>query len=634
MVPGDTWVYDFANPTHRRMLARTLYYADTIIGKDVVFDIIHLRRFPALRAALDGFRHTLIDVSWLNFLQCEVRPERALKNIGPVLGKYRYDPEATLAGGHRYLAPFAVDANGNSCMHYNAEDTHNSILAAAEFAARIIDEFPDTDKLSPFCLTHFSELQWTAVRMSEAGVPVHRASLVALERSLTATVARCDKSLAAQALQMEGRGSDSSRRGFIEKALDHIDETIDVAEAIEHESVWVAKHLVHITKTGKVSMDETTRATALHLLPKDDTIYRPALELWNERSVANTLITRHTCPLLRYKRPSSLGKMKDKPLASKLVPSPLPTARALGIELAYPSWFVVPSAFKDDRGGPGGQRQGRMSASSPPVSQWNVPLKRCVRSRFYNGSIVAADLSQIELRVAAVCSGEPTMLDNYAHDGDLHGDRAVFVFGPDVVNDPAFHSGDMQTDPRQWAKRFNFEDLYWAGAKKMQEMLLLESGVFRPIAFFYEVVDSRSELRPTLYAWQRSLVAKAHRDGVLILPFTGHSRSLIAAKPNEAVNFPVQTIAAVTMVAVQRELHRLLPALNHPAPPCYLITNWYDANYFDCAPSFLSELKDAFAIAIHHVAHTGYWAQICSYYGHYVPLKYELKSAPTADAAA
>ena len=103
LVPGPTFTLDLTDPTSHRYLLAWLRHADTIVGMNLPFDILWLRAFtPELALALSG-RHTLIDLSVVNFLHSELRPERSLKSLGPVLGTHSYRDDATLKDGRRFV---------------------------------------------------------------------------------------------------------------------------------------------------------------------------------------------------------------------------------------------------------------------------------------------------------------------------------------------------------------------------------------------------------------------------------------------------------------------------------------------------------------------------------------------------
>lgn len=79
--------------------------------------------------------------------------------------------------------------------------------------------------------------------------------------------------------------------------------------------------------------------------------------------------------------------------------------------------------------------------------------------------LIAPDLSQAELRIAASMANEPTMIDIYRSGGDIHRATAAVVMG---VTDEAFAALDakIQKEARQKAKAVNFGFLYGMWWKK------------------------------------------------------------------------------------------------------------------------------------------------------------------------
>lgn len=105
----------------------------------------------------------------------------------------------------------------------------------------------------------------------------------------------------------------------------------------------------------------------------------------------------------------------------------------------YPSWWQC------------GTETGRMSASKPPMQQVNRAAGH--RSCFIappGRVLVKADYSQIELRCAAVISGDEAMLEAYRNGEDLHTATARTMLGRDFVND------EEKRRARQLAKACNF----------------------------------------------------------------------------------------------------------------------------------------------------------------------------------
>ncbi|MBO9493655.1 DNA polymerase I [Thalassotalea sp. G20_0] len=100
---------------------------------------------------------------------------------------------------------------------------------------------------------------------------------------------------------------------------------------------------------------------------------------------------------------------------------------------------------------------GRLSSSDPNLQ--NIPIRtpegRRVRQAFIateGYQLVAADYSQIELRIMAHLSGDKGLLDAFAHGLDIHKATAAEVFG--VALD------DVTGDQRRSAKAINFGLIY------------------------------------------------------------------------------------------------------------------------------------------------------------------------------
>jgi hypothetical protein len=381
---------------------------------------------------------------------------------------------------------------------------------------------------------------------------------------------------------------------------------------------------VRTKKKGEIATSAPLRALLLALLP-DDHEARPILTAWAEHTTAYGNISKYTAPLL-YRRRTNC----KQPFDSILLPQPTTRHRNPAVQITYPRWYMVPGAYKDDSSDRGGQKQARPSAQAPQAQQFPPEIFACICSRYLGGSIIGPDLSQIELRTAALLSGDESLVQNYREGRDLHTDRAVYIFGPSVTSEPTFKSG-LPTDKRQWSKTLNFEDLYMAGPAKMQQKLLEDSGIIYPLSFFEEVVRSRRELRPGLVEWQRGLIQTVERQGYLELPITGHGRTFFGGivgsnKVNEVVNFPVQAFAALTMRDIALTVCDNLPPLSHPDPPIVFFMDRYDACYIDCKPGYEEEARSIYADAVRRCDTTGLWGQMQDLLGREVPLKYDMKT--------
>ena len=107
---------------------------------------------------------------------------------------------------------------------------------------------------------------------------------------------------------------------------------------------------------------------------------------------------------------------------------------------------------------------GRLSSSAPNLQ--NIPIRtemgRQVRRAFVaeEGSVLlAADYSQVELRILAHISQDPAMLGAFARDEDIHTSTAAFLFDVPL--------GEVDQEMRRVAKSINFGISYGMGGYGM-----------------------------------------------------------------------------------------------------------------------------------------------------------------------
>lgn len=594
--PGPSFVFQMHLPAHRRHLSRWLAHAHTIIGMNLQFDLLYLRSQPDFRFHLG--HQTLIDLSVLNYLHSELRPERSLKALGPVLGTHSYS-SAQLDRTKRYH-----DARSPELHRYNAADTHNTLLASAELARRIRSDYPLTSKLSPECIAHYSDTIWTVVRMSESGVPMDRAGLSRLDADVVSRLRDAEDAAASLGLVLTGPGSARSKMGLMQAACSWIE---------EHRDPSIRSHpLFQLTEAKKeIAVNDVNRQLFLsHRLPEDLTAQ---LELLGTYSSLQKLLSSYLYPLLRHQR------MDPSNRSSVLVPRPNGP-----VGVSYPTWFVTPTASKDGAGAEGGTLQGRITCKNFRHQTDPDEIKRYYRSRWPSGHVVGYDLSQIEMVVAGLLSGDEALCSAFRADPplDLHTSRAIQVFGPDIVDDP-----DFKKVYRQAAKGANFGDLFRAGAPTLQTQVFRMTGVVVPMSICENIVKTRSSSRPGLWDWQERLIRETRARGYVELPFIGQSRRFMggdAYDVSEIVNMPIQCTAGNVLLRIQHHLHRSLPSINSASPDVHMFLNVYDAIYFDVrSDEALVRLDELFRDAFTYVTTQGYWARLCESVGRHVPIRYE-----------
>lgn len=258
--PGTTFIFYPQIPEHSRCLLEWLLYADTHIGMNLQYDYGFLTYVnPAFHAALSFRPLAILDISYLNYLEDPSRPEKSLKDIGPVTGSHWYSPEDA-DGSHRYASPRDRDHRS-----YNAQDTHNSLILVANLARRILqcsstsspspsssasasssaasrNDIPrgdlaaslglgsSRDRYSPDSIAFYSDLIATVCNFNRVGVPFDRDALVRLHDRYsrrTRVIARgclAHYNLALTKEVLGGQtGSEASKAAFLEHLIQEID---------------------------------------------------------------------------------------------------------------------------------------------------------------------------------------------------------------------------------------------------------------------------------------------------------------------------------------------------------------------------------------------------------------------------
>jgi DNA polymerase-1 len=112
---------------------------------------------------------------------------------------------------------------------------------------------------------------------------------------------------------------------------------------------------------------------------------------------------------------------------------------------------------------------GRLSSSNPNLQNIPKPEKDTfgLRELFVAGEgkkLVVADYSQIELRVLAHISKDPTFIKAFTDNEDLHAYAAKMLFD---LPEPLSEVKEKHKEQRSIGKTFNFAMVYGAGVKKL-----------------------------------------------------------------------------------------------------------------------------------------------------------------------
>ena len=204
---------------------------------------------------------------------------------------------------------------------------------------------------------------------------------------------------------------------------------------------------------------------------------------------------------------------------------------------------------------------GRLSSENPNVQ--NIPIRdeagREIRKAFRPRSeefvLLAADYSQIELRLIAEMSGEKAMLDAFNQGMDIHKATAAKVFNIPIE--------EVTPDQRRQAKTINFSIIYGAGATNLSRQL----DISRKEAS--ELIENYFNEYSGLKKFFDDTVQFA-RDNGYVLTKLGRKRKLrdinsrngLARSNAErmAINTPVQGTAAdmikIAMINIHQEMQK------------------------------------------------------------------------------
>ncbi len=259
---------------------------------------------------------------------------------------------------------------------------------------------------------------------------------------------------------------------------------------------------------------------------------------------------------------------------------------------------------------------GRLSSTNPNLQ--NIPVRsdlgRRIRRAFVAGApdrvLLAADYSQIELRLMAHLSGDEAMREAFWQHQDIHDvtARKIFDVGP---------FADVTPNQRRMAKSVNFGLLYGMSDFGLAQRLEIERAQARAIteAYFARFPGVRVYIDRCLEEGRERGYVRTLLGRRRYMPdLTSRNYALRAAAEREATNAPLQGSAADLMKLAMVRIDRRL-ALD--APDAVMILQIHDELIFDVAHEALPAVA---AMIKHEMEH----AMELS-----VPLEATLKSGTT-----
>ncbi len=231
---------------------------------------------------------------------------------------------------------------------------------------------------------------------------------------------------------------------------------------------------------------------------------------------------------------------------------------------------------------------GRLSSNNPNLQ--NIPIRtergRQVRKAFVprneDYTLLAADYSQIELRIIAALSEEETMIEAFKNGEDIHASTASKVFNVPLE--------EVTREQRSNAKTVNFGIIYGVSAFGLSNQTDLSRGEAK------ELIDTYYETYPKLKAYMSKQVDFA-RDHGYVSTVLGRRRYLKdinsrnavvrGAAERNAVNAPIQGSAADIIKIAMINIYNKLEAGQYKSK---MLLQVHDELVFDIYKPELEEL--------------------------------------------
>lgn len=203
---------------------------------------------------------------------------------------------------------------------------------------------------------------------------------------------------------------------------------------------------------------------------------------------------------------------------------------------------------------------GRLSSSDPNLQ--NIPIRRELGRDIRRGFIprvgwmlLAADYSQVELRLLAHLSLDAAFVEAFRAGGDIHRQTAAIIFGVPVA--------DVTPEMRSRAKTINFATIYGQGPHALSRQLKIEHAQARAfIATYFERFQG-------VRAYLDRMIEQAREQGYVetlfgrrryIPELRDRNHNVRAFGERSAQNSPIQGSAADLIKIAMIRIHRRLAA--------------------------------------------------------------------------
>ncbi len=232
---------------------------------------------------------------------------------------------------------------------------------------------------------------------------------------------------------------------------------------------------------------------------------------------------------------------------------------------------------------------GRLSSTDPNLQ--NIPIRtergRQVRKAFIprdeNYTLLAADYSQIELRIIAALSEEDNMMEAFRSGADIHSSTAARVFNVPLE--------EVTREQRSNAKTVNFGIIYGVSAFGLSNQTDLDRNESK------ELIETYYKTYPKLKAYMNGLTDFARENGYVetvlgrrrYLKDINSSNAVVrGAAERNAVNAPIQGSAADIIKIAMINIYKKFEELNCKSK---MLLQVHDELVFDIHNDELEDMK-------------------------------------------
>ncbi len=232
---------------------------------------------------------------------------------------------------------------------------------------------------------------------------------------------------------------------------------------------------------------------------------------------------------------------------------------------------------------------GRLSSNNPNLQ--NIPIRtergRQVRKAFVprgkDYTLLAADYSQIELRIIAALSEEDTMIEAFKNGEDIHASTAAKVFNVPI--------DEVTREQRSNAKTVNFGIIYGVSAFGLSNQTDLTRKESK------ELIDTYYKTYPKLRNYMSELVDFARDNGYVqtvlgrrryLNGINGSNAIVRGAAERNAVNAPIQGSAADIIKLAMINIHKKMTEAKYKSK---MLLQVHDELVFDVYKPELDELQ-------------------------------------------